>query len=611
MNRRLVTLLSVVAIVVGACGSSATTAPTAAPATAAPATAAPATEAPTPAAAGPDLFSTTYATRRTSGVKGGTLIIGDWQEANLYNPYYQGQVIEATITTAVFRGLATTTDDFRYVGDLALDPLPTIQNGGVVIPGDNNEGMKVTFKLRDGLVWSDGQPLTCDDVVATWKWVMDKDNTGLYGGTTGWEDITDIACPDAKTVVMNYKRQYFDYLVLVSWVLPKHYVETIPVKDQVTGKGWSATEMPNVPASGPFKYDTITPKQELRLARNDKYVNPATGETAYLDSIIWKWYGDADAMIAGYRAGEVDYISDLADGDLPKITDLGTQVQSLAALQYEFLRLQFGPVHSSADPSKTPEPGPMADLAMRQAFQLAVDKDGINTRLMGGQATLSYTNVSPSAWYYDPSVQKITFDLEKAKQVLDAGGWTVGADGIREKNGKKAEIMLCTTTRQLRQDTLALVAADLTKIGIKATVNPISADDVFATYNESTDQTPCNLSRHTDWDVALHTFSVPLSPNSNYPVYHSGQEAPNGQNDAQVNIPELDKVLDDLKTTADFAKGLALMQEFQKIYVEQAIEVPLYFRHDVNVLQPYVKNWFGNPTSVGHTWNAQDWYIQK
>ena len=175
----------------------------------------------------------------------------------------------------------------------------------------------------------------------------------------------------------------------------------------------------------------------------------------------------------------------------------------------------------------------------------------------------------------------------------------------------KAELLLCTTTRQLRQDTLALVAADLAKIGIKATVQAVSAADIFATYNEGTDETPCNLSRHVGWDVALHTFSVPLSPNSNYPVYHSSQVAPNGQNDAQVNDPDIDRILNELKTTADFTKGLALMKEFQKIYVEQAVEIPLYFRQDVNVVQPYVKNWFGNPTSVGHTWNCADWFIQK
>jgi peptide/nickel transport system substrate-binding protein len=603
--RRSLGLLATTAILVSACGASTTPSPSAAPATATPPPAESPSAEPSTPAAGPDLFNTTYESRRVNGVKGGTLIIGDWQEANLFNPFYQGQVIEATITTAVFRSLTTTTDDFKYTGDLAQNPLPTIQNGGVVIPGDNGEGMKVTFKLRDGLLWSDGKPLTCSDVEATWKWVMDPSNTGLYGGTTGWDVITAFDCSDPATVVVNFKEQYFDYLVLFSWVMQKDYIESIPVKDQVNGKGWAATDMANVPVSGPFKYGAITPGQELRLVRNDNYVNPITGETAYLDSIVWKWYGDADAMIAGYRAGETDYVSDLADADLPKVLDLGDQVQALPALQYEFLRPQWGPITPSG------KPGPMSDLAMRQAFQVAVDKNGINDRLMGGLATIAATNVSPNAWYYDPTVQAPPFDLEKAKQILDEGGWVVGADGVREKNGMRAEINMCTTTRQLRQDTLALIAADLNKIGIKATVQAVSANDIFATYNEGTDETPCNLSRHVGWDVALHTFSVPLSPNSNYPVYESSQVAPNGQNDAQINDPELDKVLNDLKTTADFAKGLDLMKSFQKIYVDAVVEVPIYFRKDVNLVQPYVKNWFGNPTSVGHTWNAQDWFIQK
>ena len=604
--RRSLGLLAATAILVSACGASTTPSPspTEAPATPPPAES-PSAE-PSAPAEGPDLFSTTYESRRVDGVKGGTLIIGEWQEANLFNPFYQGQVIEATITTAVFRSFVTTTDDFRYTGDLAQNPLPTIQNGGVVIPGDNGEGMKVTFKLRDGLLWSDGTPLTCADAEATWKWVVNPDNSGLYGGTTGWEDITGFDCSDPATVVVNFKQQYFDYLsVTFQWIMQKAYIESIPIKDQVNGKGWAATDLPSIPVSGPFKYDVVTPGQELRLARNDNYKNPVTGETAYLDGVVWKWYGDADAMIAGFRAGETDYISDLADADLPKVLDLGDQVKALPALQYEFLRPQWGPITPSG------KPGPMSDLAMREAFQVAVDKDGINNRLMGGLAEIAYTNTSPEAWYYDPTVEQRKFDLEKAKQILDEGGWAVGADGVREKDGMKAEINLCTTTRQLRQDTLALVAADLAKIGIKATVQAVSAADIFATYNEGTDETPCNLDRHVGWDVALHTFSVTLSPNGNYPVYESSQVAPKGSNAAQINDPELDKILNELKTTADFSKGLDLMKTFQKIYVEKVVEVPIYFRKDVNVVQPYVKNWFGNPSSTGHTWNAQDWFIQK
>jgi peptide/nickel transport system substrate-binding protein len=613
MNRRLISLLAVVAILAGACSSAATPAPTPAPATPAPATAAPVTPAPVtpaPATAAPteaptaaptaapkvDLFASTYATRRVAGPKGGSVIIADWQEANLWNPFYQGQVIEANITTAVFRGFVTTTDDFKYMTDMAAEPVPTLDNGGVKVPGVGSDAMTVTWKMLDGLVWSDGKPITCDDVVATWKWIMDKDQTGLYGGNTGWVDITGIDCPSPTDLVVHFKNVYFDYLVLFSWILPKHYIEQFPVKDQVNGKGWSTADMPKVPVSGPYKYGTITPGQELRLVRNDSYKNPITGEPALLDEIVFKWYSDSDAMIAGYRGGEVDTAGDLQDGDLPKVTDLGDQVKPLDALQYEFLRPNFA--------SKT-----MGDLAMRQALQLLVNKDEINARLLGGLATVAYTNTSPFAWYYSEP-NKITFDLEKAKAVLDAGGWAVGADGVRAKNGVRAHVKLCTTTKQIRQDVLALVSANMKQVGIEAEVQAVSPSDIFATWNESKADTPCNLARG-NFDVALHTFSVPLSPNSNYPVYHSSQFEPNGQNDAKVSVPAIDQALDQLKTTVDFVKALDLMKQFQVAYVTDAVEVPLYFRKDVNLVQPYVKNWTGNPSSVGYLWNVQDWFVQK
>ena len=617
-RRRSFGLLAAAAIVLSACGGTATPSPTAAP-TPAPTAAPVATPAPTPApteapsatpaptpeptAAGPDLFNSTYPTRRQTGKAGGTVIIGDWQEANLWNPYYQGQVIEANVTTAVFRGLVTATDDFKYAVDLSADPAPLLSNGGVKVPGDNGDAMTVTWKLKPGQLWSDNTPITCDDIAATEKWIMDKDNTGLYGGTTGYADITAIDCPDPNTAVMHFKNVYFDYLVLFPAVLNKTYIESIPVKDQVTGKGWSNAEMPKVPVSGPFMYDTITPKQELRLKKNPTWKNPLTGEGAYLDEVVFKWYGDTAAEIAGYKAGEIDHGGDLQDGDLPAVADLGDQVKPLDALQYEFLRPQWGVSGVTGKPSV------MADLAMRQALALATDKDSMNTRLLGGAATIAWTNVSPFAWYYSEP-QKLTFDLEKAKQILDAGGWVPGADGIRAKNGVKGHVLLCTTTKQLRQDVLALLADSLKSIGLDPEVKPVSSDDIFATFNESTKDTPCNLSRH-NFDVALHTFSVPLSPNSNYSVYHTGQEAPNGQNDAQVNDPTVDKILDDLKGTVDFSKGLDLMTSWQQIYVQQVVEVPLYFRKDVNIVQPYIGNWTGNPTSTGYTWNVGDWYLNK
>ena len=170
----------------------------------------------------------------------------------------------------------------------------------------------------------------------------------------------------------------------------------------------------------------------------------------------------------------------------------------------------------------------MADPAMREAVAYAIDKNEINTRLLGGTVQVANTGISPGAWFYADQTPA-TFDPEKAKSILDDAGWIDSdGDGIREKNGLKAKIELCTTTRQVRVDTLALVADWLKDVGIEAVSNPVDATNIFADYNESTRDTPCVL-RRSNFDLAEHAFTSSIDPLGNYFNYHSSQFDPVGR----------------------------------------------------------------------------------
>jgi peptide/nickel transport system substrate-binding protein len=615
MRKRLAGALASAMFVFAACQGAATPSPSS-PGASAPAPSTGAGEsAAAPSASGgtagtPDLFGTKYKDKRTAAPTGGKLIYADWQEATEFNFYYQGQVTEANLSAATQGGLLTVTDDFKYAPDQATE-IPTLDNGGVKVPGDNGDAMTITWKLRPDLKWSDGSPLTCDDYKYTQDWIMDKDNTGLFGGRAGYEDVKAFDCTDPQTMVLHFGKIYEGYLGMYGVPLPKAYMSKFSIKDHVAHKGMTAADMPNVPVSGPFKYKSVTPGQEIDLVRNDNYKNPFDGKPANLDELIMKWYGDADAMIAGYKSGDFDIANDLNDADLPKIADQGDQVHALDSLTYEFLRPNWNADVCSTN-TAVQDRGkgcPMSDPAIREAVRWAVNKDEINSRLLGGAAALGFTNVSPNAWFYsDPPTY--TFDPEKAKSVLDAAGWTVGSDGVREKNGLKAKVELCTTTRQVRQDTLALISSYLKDVGIDSVVNAVSPTDIFATYNEATDQTPCALSKY-HYDMAEHAFSVPLDPNSNYATYHSSQVEPDGGNDGFIKDTDVDSILDGVKGTVDFAKIKDLMAQWQKVYVDKTIEIPLYFRKEVYLVSPKVVNFTGNPTSQGPTWNAFDWGITQ
>ncbi len=104
------------------------------------------------------------------------------------------------------------THDYKYAPDLAAE-IPTLENGGVKVPGDNGDAMTVTWKLRDGLKWSDGEDLTCDDFKYAWEWVMDPDNVGVI--TSGFEDVTAWDCPSATEMVLHFENVFEGYITMV------------------------------------------------------------------------------------------------------------------------------------------------------------------------------------------------------------------------------------------------------------------------------------------------------------------------------------------------------------------------------------------------------------
>jgi peptide/nickel transport system substrate-binding protein len=609
MRKPLMALLATTAIVFAACTTPASQGPGESTVTAPPAT-------PTPETV--ELFNTKYAPE--PGTKGNQLLFGDWQEANEFNPYYLGQVTEANVASAAWASVITLTSDYKYAPDLAVD-IPTTTNGGVKVPGDGGDAMTVTWKLKDGLKWSDGEALTCDDFKYAWEWVLDKDNVGVI--TEGWNKITAFDCPDATTMVLHFSEIFEGYITLLSAPLPRHYLSKIPMADQTQGAGFRADEVKNLPVSGAFKFDSVTPGAELRLVRNDNYNGFKLNKPANLDTLIFKWYGDADAMIAGFAAGEVDIATDLQDSDIPKLEAQGLKdsVSAIPAFLYEFLRPNWadgtkvdattgvGGCSRNAQVADRGTGCPMSDPAMRQAVAYAVDKNEINTRLLGGTVEIANTNISPDAWFFAQE-SPATFDPEKAKSVLDAAGWVAGADGIRSKGGLRAKIELCTTTRQVRIDTLNLIVGYLKNVGIEAIANPVNAADIFAAFNEGTKDTACALS-HSNFDLAEHAFSSSLDPLGNYFSYHSSQFEPDGANDAQVVNADIDKALDLVKTTVDLVAIKHAMADFQAVYVSQTVEIPLYYRKQVDLVNnAKVGNFFGNPTQAGPTWNAVDWYIK-
>ena len=209
--------------------------------------------------------------------------------------------------------------------------------------------MTVTWTLRAGLKWSDGEPLTCDDFNYAWEWVLDPDNVGVI--TAGYQDITRL----------RVRLGHRDGLALHEDLRGLHHPLGAPLPPPLSRDDSDRRpgQRRRLPAGRDRQHADQRrvqvrvgyAEQELRLAKNPNYTSFATGKPAHLDTLIWKWYGDADLMIAGFKANEVDFATDLQDSDIPKVQDLGEQVSAIPALLYEFLRPNWseGPFDGDQD----------------------------------------------------------------------------------------------------------------------------------------------------------------------------------------------------------------------------------------------------------------------
>jgi len=543
-----------------------------------------------------------------SGNSGGTLLVGDYQDVDSLNPFYYSTVMSANVLATVWDGLVTLSNEAKYVPWMATE-IPTIANKGIVLPGENGDAMTVTWKLREGLVWSDGQPITCADAKYTHDWILLPGNPL---STTGTKEISDVECVDDLTIKLHYSEIYSGVYGGVS-IMPKHYFEQFDVNsgneatDMVLGAGFRVADLPNVPVSGPFKFAGRTEGVETVMVRNDKWKNPYSGKPANLDSIKYVVCGDPDTCIAKFRAGELDIVTDLDGNAYASTKDLGTQQKPQSIFTYEFFR----PNHSADDcsiyePVVTERGGkgcPMSDPAMRKAFAQAVDKQGIYNRILGGAGVVATSSVTPLAWFYKET-SPVKYDLAAAKKTLTDAGWVdSNGNGIVDKNGVEAVLELCTTRKAVRKATTAYVAADLAKVGIKLVYN--GGGTIFAPWTESDENLSCNLARG-NFDVALHAYSSGIEAVSLYGVYHSSKVEPDGQNDAKVNIPELDVELDKIKSTIDLDVIAAAAGKAQDIMAAQTVEIPIYYWMGIELVSDKVGGFLSNPTQAGPLWNAGD-----
>jgi len=443
-------------------------------------------------------------------------------------------------------------------------------------PSGSEDGKTWTFKIRDDVTWQDGTPLTAEDIAFTFNFI-NANHLAVFSDDLGKPAKVDpFTAPDPTTFVWKMEEATTSPFT-PPWIpiIPKHAWEKYDGESAKTIK-----EFRNVPAigSGPFQ---LVEWQEGRFARFEANHDYWNGDPA-IDEVIFRKFGNDKALALALETGEIDFAEALP----PELFDrlktqpgIGTNASNASALT----NLAFN-FEGTANPA-------FHDEAVRDAIALAVDRQALVDRVLKGYGQIGNSMVLPtySKWHWEPTGSEVQpFDPEKAKQILDEGGYTdKDGDGVREgPDGPLTIELLALSDSPSSNPSAKLMDGWLDDVGFDASVKVVSeakAYDIWA------DQT---------FDAYVWGWGGGPDPDFITSIFTTKQCLV--WSDGCYKDPEYDKMWEAQHLETDEAKRHDLLVEIQKYLYDKNPELVLFYEQD---LQAYRSDrWTGfvtQPEPVG------------
>lgn len=557
------------------------------------------------AAAGLTLAPAAWAER---GADGQVNIIY-WQAPSILNPYLSSGTKDVESSSLVLEPLAGFDEKGAIFPRLAVD-IPTVDNGGI-----SADLKTITWKLKPDLKWSDGTPVTSADVVFTAEYCMHPE--GGCAQLARYEGVDKVEALDDLTVKVSFKEPkpnpYNAFVGSTSPILQKAQFQ-----DCLGAKAPECTAANFGPiGTGPFVVTEFKPNDVIQLKANENYRDPAKPAFA---TVNFKGGGDAAAAArAVLETGEYDYAWNLqlapdvlagmeAAGKGEVINGFGTLVERI-----EMNMTDPSPDLPEGERSTVKHPHPiLSDIKVRQALSMAIDRN-LLVEVGYGKAGRPTCDLVPAPdAFAAKNTVCLTQDIEGAKKLLDEAGWTVGADGIREKDGKKLKLLYQTSTNAVRQDFQALIKEWWKEIGVDAELKNVDASVFFGGDPGSPDTFQKFYA-----DVEMYANNFDGTDPEPYLAQYTCDKAPSpetqwqGENINRFCDKEYDALVAELGKTADMAKREELAKKMNNMLtVDSYVVVPLVDRGrnsgKSKTLGGVVLN-----TWDSELWNASDWYRVK
>jgi peptide/nickel transport system substrate-binding protein len=530
-----------------------------------------------------------------------------WQAVSILNPYLASGAKDLYAASLVLEPMARYDETGALVPFLA-EAIPTVENGGV-----SEDLTAITWTLKEGLVWSDGAPVSAEDAVFTSAYCMDEAMGCAY--LANFADVEAVEALDARTVRVTFSRPkpfpYGPFVGAQSPILQKAQFQAC-----MGARAAACTDENFYPiGTGPFTVVDFRANDVVLFEANPTYRD--AGKPAFA-SVELKGGGDAAAAArAVLETGETDYAWNLqVEPEILAAMEAAGQGEVLTARGTLIERILLNPF--AVDPSlnearSTADAGPhpiFKDPVVGRAMSIALDRALITELGYGAAAVPTCNIVNAPAVYASPNTDWcMTPDVEEANRLLDEAGYARGPDGIRTTpEGARMSIIYQTSTNSVRQGTQALVKQIWQNLGIETELRNIESGVFFGSDPGSPDtfqkfyvdvQMYANKFDGSDPEAYMAAFMCDKfpSPANNW----------NGQNDARICIEEYDALAERLARTADREARASVVIAMNDLLVNSGHVLPIVHRGDVS----------GRSLSLGgvrmnafdsELWNAADWY---
>lgn len=523
-------------------------------------------------------------------------LVGVFNEI-LYQDGYDGDILSMFLSSSLFE----VNDNFEII------------DTGVATLNVDAKNKKATIKIKDGIKWSDGVPLTADDIIYAYEVLGSKDYTGIrytkeYQKVIGMNDyhsgksktISGVKKIDDKTVEISFSEMGQSIFSggngLMVNALPKHYLKDVPIKNLV-----SSDKIRTKPVTlGPYNLVKISRGESMEFVANPYYYKGKPKIKKAILQVV-----NPQSIVAALKAGKYDYVMEMPDSLYNNYKDFrNLEVLGQQDLYYSYVGFKLGHFDKAKGENVSDPNAKMADLNLRQAMIYAIDVDQITQAFYFGLRQRATSTVPPVFKKYFPKdLTGFPYNLAKAKQLLDQSGYKdVNNDGFREdKNGKPLQIKMAFMAGGDVAEPLAqFYLQSWKKIGLNVSLTSGRLLAFQNFYEKVQGDTK-------DIDVFFAAWGVGTDLNPTSSAGRSSQ-----LNYTRFVSPENDKfiaeILGEKSLTIPNYKA-EMYKKWQEYYINQAVEVPLMYKYKLTPVNKRLKNVYIGYDSALKNEGIQKWEL--